>query len=87
MSKTTTKDDLEGLWQDHDNDDLKDISEQKFHSYPAGTITKFDCDAECSQVSFSQGDTVILNKQGPGSMTNIPSDISITAKYGRTRGS
>ncbi|KAG6979176.1 hypothetical protein FocnCong_v010007 [Fusarium oxysporum f. sp. conglutinans] len=83
MSKTTAAD-LERLWKDYTNETVFD--ERNFHSYPAGTITKFDCNQDCSSVSFTQGGSVIMKKKGPGSMSNVPSDIGISASHGGTKG-
>lgn len=85
MSKTT-KEELERRWRDYSNENLTEADERKYHIYVAGTITKFDCNDECSLVSFTQGDSVILTKKGPGSIADVPGDIGITARDGRTKG-
>ncbi|KAH7123418.1 hypothetical protein B0J13DRAFT_589243 [Dactylonectria estremocensis] len=70
------------------NEKFQQYTDNKnYHKYDAGSIRKFECDAKCISISFVQGDKVILIKSGPGSMANVPSDISITAQGGATRGS
>ncbi|KAF4342961.1 hypothetical protein FBEOM_3051 [Fusarium beomiforme] len=41
----TTADDLERLWTNFTNETFHSEKPKKFHEYPAGSITVFDCDA------------------------------------------
>ncbi|KAF5021482.1 hypothetical protein F66182_6482 [Fusarium sp. NRRL 66182] len=86
MAKTTA-DDLERLWTDLTNESFDGEQPKKFHEYTAGSISVFDCDANCTLVTFVQDGKVLLTKKGPGHLPNVPNDINIFARNGITKGS
>ncbi|CVL09376.1 uncharacterized protein FMAN_15530 [Fusarium mangiferae] len=83
----TTADDLERLWTNFTNETFHSETPKKFHEYPAGSITVFDCDASCTDVTFVQAGKVLLTKRGPGHLSKVPNDINIFARNGITKGS
>lgn len=69
------------------NESFEGEQPKRFHEYFAGSISVFDCDANCTLVSFAQDGKLLLTKRGPGHLPNVPNDIDIFAWNGRTKGS
>lgn len=69
------------------NESFEGEQPKRFHEYAAGSISVFDCDANCTTVSFVHDRKLLLTKKGPGHLSNVPNDVNIFARNGRTKGS